>query len=61
MSLEPGALIVILMYALSLVVILYVSPRLDGKAETPNPWWRNTRFWASFVAIMQMIVYALWS
>ena len=62
MSIEPGAIIVILMYALSLVVILRVSRRLPGAGvEVPCPWWRNVRFWASLVAIVQIVIYALWS
>jgi hypothetical protein len=61
MPVEPGALLVILLYLLALYVILVVSPRIDGPAAERPPWWRNPRFWASFVAVAQIIVYALWS
>ena len=59
MAIEPGALVVILLYVLALVVILGVSPRLIG-AKTRIPWWRNVRFWSSLVALVQIIVYAVW-
>lgn len=59
MSIDPGALTVILLYGLSLAVVLFVSPRLAEPAEPP-PWWRSVRVWASFVAAVQMVVYAVW-
>lgn len=56
---EVGTLVVIALYALCLVVIWVVSPRLSGAAlEEAKPFWRNTRVWASFVALAQMAVYA---
>jgi hypothetical protein len=61
MPIKPGALIVILLYTLTLVVILRISPRLSSALGTPAPWWRNVKFWGSFVAISQIIVYALFS
>jgi hypothetical protein len=61
MPIEPGAILVILLYGLALYVILYVSPRLSTALRVRAPWWRNVRFWASFVAITQIIVYALFS
>jgi hypothetical protein len=60
MTIGPGALIVIALYGMCLYVIWYVSPRLPGaEAEPRRPWWRSTKFWASFVAIAQIITYAL--
>jgi len=61
MAIEPGALVVIALYLLALYVILVVSPRVDATVAVPVPWWRNTRFWASFVAVAQIVVYAIWS
>jgi hypothetical protein len=58
MAIEPGALVVILLYVLSLIVVLVVSPRLIGAKAAP--WWRSVRFWSSLVAIVQIIVYAVW-
>lgn len=59
MPAEIGTLVVIALYGLCLVVIWYVSPRLPGaELEVPKPFWRNTRVWASFVALAQMAVYA---
>jgi hypothetical protein len=59
MSIEPGALVVVLLYAGCLAMILFVSPKLRAPATAP-PWWRNVRFWASLVAVAQIIVYAVW-
>jgi hypothetical protein len=42
-------------------VILVVAPRLTPALRVKTPWYRNVRFWASFVAITQIIVYALFS
>jgi len=62
MTPEPGALLVIALYGVCLFVIWYVAPRLPGaETEPPRAWWRNPRIWASFVAVAQMVVYALWS
>ena len=58
--LEPGALVVIALYALALYVILRVAPRLTGGRDRA-PWWRRVTFWASCVAVAQMVVYALFS
>ncbi len=57
---EPGALVVILLYAACLGVIVFVSPKLVAPSAAPRPWWRSPRFWASFVALVQMAVYAVW-
>jgi hypothetical protein len=61
MPIEPGALIVILLYGLALYVILVVAPRLTPSLRVQKPWWRNVTFWAAFVAVTQIIVYALFS
>jgi hypothetical protein len=61
MAFEPESLFVIVLYGLALYVILVVSPRLSGAVRIPTPWWRNVRFWGSFVAITQIVVYALFS
>jgi hypothetical protein len=61
MGIEPGALVVMSLYGLALYVILVVSPRLSGTARGSGPWYRNVRVWASFVAVVQIVVYALFS
>jgi hypothetical protein len=61
MAIEPGAVVVIALFGLSLYVILFVSPRLAGGARDAARWWRSSWFWASFVAIAQIVVYALFS
>jgi hypothetical protein len=61
MPIEPGAIIVMLLYCLALYVILAVAPRLSPSLRAPAPWWKNVRFWAAFVAVTQIVVYALFS
>ena len=61
MSIEPGAILVILLYGLALYVILVVSPRLSPALRVRAPWWRSVKFWGAFVAVTQIIVYALFS
>jgi hypothetical protein len=60
MGIEPGALVVILLYAGCLAMIVFVSPKLVAPAAATRSWWRNVRFWASLVAVAQMVVYAIW-
>jgi hypothetical protein len=60
MRVDPGALLVIVLYAGCLAVILFVSPKLVAPSAATAPWWRNVRFWASLVAVAQMVVYAVW-
>jgi hypothetical protein len=59
MPIEPGALAVIALYCLALYVVLVVSPRLSPALREPVPFWRNVRWWAAFVALTQIVVYAL--
>jgi hypothetical protein len=62
MPVQVGTLIVVLLYVLVLFVVWYVSPRLPGAEHEPHrPWWRDTKIWASFVAVAQIIVYVLFS
>ena len=61
MPIEPGALLVMSFYGLALYVILVVAPRLTPALRVKQPWYRDVRFWASFVAITQILVYALFS
>ncbi len=60
MMLDAGALVVIALFGLSLYVMLVVSPRLAGGRDR-TPWWRSSTFWGCFVALAQIVVYALFS
>jgi hypothetical protein len=57
---EPAALVVILLYGVCVWVILVISPKLLSPSAAHRPFWRTARFWAAFVAIVQMAVYAVW-
>ena len=61
MTIHPGAIVVILLYALAFYVVVVLSPRLSPSLREKAPWWRNVRFWAAFVAVTQIVVYALFS
>jgi hypothetical protein len=61
MPVEPGAIVVIALYCLALYVILVVAPRLSPSLRVTGPWWKSVTFWAAFVAVIQIIVYALFS
>lgn len=59
MPIGPGTLLVCVLYGVALYVILVVEPRLSGASRETGPWYRNVRFWASFVAIVQIVTYVL--
>ena len=54
------SLVVILAFAGTLALILFPPRGLRFEDEAPVAWWRNVRVWASFVIVVQIIVYALW-
>jgi hypothetical protein len=58
MTIEPGAVLVILLYCVALYVILVVAPRLSPELRVRTPWWRSVTFWGAFVATAQIVVYA---
>lgn len=61
MPIDWGALVVVALYGAALYVVLVVSPRISAALRRPVPWWRDVRFWASVVAVAQILVYALFS
>ena len=54
-----ASLVVGLAFAATLALILFPPRGLGFADEAPVAWWRNVRFWASFVVVVQMVVYAL--
>ena len=62
------SLIVIAAYALTLVLVVWppkvlavADPDDVGGPDRPRPpFWRNVRFWASVVIVVQIAVYATW-
>ncbi len=55
-----GSLVVILAYVSFLAVILFPPRNLRTEETEDAPWWRNVRFWASVVVVVQIAVYAIW-
>lgn len=52
---------VVLAYLAVLAVILFPPTGLrDEEIGDGGPWWRNARFWASVVILVQIAVYARW-
>lgn len=51
--------VVILAYVAVLTVILR-PPRGLGFQGDDAPWWKNVRFWAAVVIVLQIAVYARW-
>lgn len=61
MSIQPEAFVAIAFYVMCIYVILRVTPRLPGEPTVPTVWYRRASFWGCFVAVAQIVVYALWS
>lgn len=55
-----GRAIVILAYLAVLSVILFPPSKLRARDTDHPPWWRDVRFWASVVVVVQIGVYAIW-
>lgn len=51
--------VVIAVYLIVLVLIL-LPPRKLAFAFPKVSWWRDVRFWAAFVIVAQVAVYAVW-
>jgi len=44
-------------FVLLLAWILFMPARLIGLADRPVPWWKNARFWAALIALIEIGVY----
>ena len=55
-----ASLVVIVAYLAVLAVILFPPKQLRAEETKKPPWWRNVRFWASLVIVVQIGVYARW-
>lgn len=53
-------LIVVAVYTAVLALVLLLPASFLEEEREPRPWWRSVRFWAAFVAVVQMAVYAIW-
>ncbi len=43
-----------------LIWLLFLPPRLIDEQSLRRPWWRNVRFWAVVVTLVQIWVYSRW-
>jgi hypothetical protein len=55
-----GSVVVILAYLAVLAMILFPPSNLRTEEVEKPPWWRDVRFWASVVVVVQIGVYATW-
>lgn len=60
LSVTVGRCAFALLFLMVVIWLLLIPARRIGQAAGVPPWWRNVRFWAIFVAAVQMLVYALW-
>jgi hypothetical protein len=47
-------------FVVLLIWLLWMPGRLIGHTDGPPAWWRNTRFWAIVVTVIQIAVYLSW-
>lgn len=47
-------------FVVLLIWLLLLPARLIDPEGVRRPWWRNTRFWAVLVTIVQIGVYVIW-
>jgi hypothetical protein len=55
-----GKLAFVCVFVALLMWLLFLPARLVDPAGVRRPWWRNTRFWAVLVTILQIGVYVFW-
>lgn len=56
---SAGHVVAVVVYLLVLAGIIWMPQWLRDKDEKPVPWWKNVRFWAGAVCVVQILVYAL--
>lgn len=52
-----GKLAIMAVFATVLVWVLVMPARLIGQGNQPLPWWKNARFWAALIAVIEICVY----
>jgi hypothetical protein len=52
-----GKLAIMAVFAAVLVWVLLMPARLIGEGDEPLPWWKNARFWAALIAVIEICVY----
>ena len=53
-----GKWVFVVALALLLIWLIAMPRRLIGQADGAPPWWRDVRFWAIVVTVVQILIYA---
>lgn len=54
-----GKTALISVYLLLLLGIVFMPKALVEPTEQPVPWWKNLRFWAAIICLVQILVYGI--
>jgi hypothetical protein len=52
-----GKLAIMGVFAAVLIWVLLMPARFIGHGDEPPPWWKNARFWAALIAVIEICVY----
>jgi hypothetical protein len=52
-----GKLAIMGVFAAVLIWVLVLPARFIGQGDEPPPWWKNARFWAALIAVIEICVY----
>jgi hypothetical protein len=55
-----GKVAFVSVFVVLLIWLLFLPAQLIDPEGVHRPWWRNTRFWAVLVTIVQIGVYVCW-
>lgn len=56
----PGKVAFVSVFVVLLVWLLFLPTRFIDQEGIRRPWWRNVRFWAVVVTLVQIWVYSYW-
>lgn len=56
---SAGKVAVMGIYLLLLTGIVLMPKALMERTEQPAPWWKNLRFWAALICLVQVFVYGI--
>lgn len=56
---SAGKAAVMCIYLLLLTGVVLMPKALMERTEQPVPWWKNLRFWAALICLVQIVVYGI--